>query len=82
MMKSIKERFGSLEDDGGENTAGRIKSKMEKSTMQSRQSRRSKMEKSHQSKRGLRSGIAPSGRVPQVRGSHRAILTAARTCSI
>ena len=68
-IRSIKEQFGAFDEEGQEN-AGQGKARGDKSMKDatSKQSRRSKVDKSQQSKRGLRSGIGPSGRVPQARG--------------
>ena len=83
VLRSIKEQFASPEDDdsrarqqrgakgpkesfrGGKSGIDR-KGQNEQDTTRSR---RSKVEKSIHSKRGLKSGITPSGRVPQARGS-------------
>ena len=72
-LRSIKEQFGGSDEDRYEKgRQSKVIQKGEKSTKvgtSSKQSRRSKMDKSQQSKRGLRSGLAPSGRVPQARGT-------------
>jgi hypothetical protein len=84
VMRSIKEKFSSSPDDkdhssdGSNNPragkAGRKSTVESKKNMKSgvdqgsKQSRRSKADKSHQSKRGLRSGIVRDGRLPQNRG--------------
>jgi hypothetical protein len=74
-LRSIKEQFGgsSSEKEDGHDKTWQGKSRPKEKSMKaaepgSKVSRRSKMDKSHQSKRGLRSGVAASGRVPQARG--------------